>query len=61
MFGQFLSNVVKVASCPVDILESVGDVLIGGDGSKRSKQESGLPALSQLRDGACKGLEDLDG
>jgi hypothetical protein len=60
MFGKFLSDVVKVVTCPVDIIESVGDVMTGGDGSKQSKQNSGIPALSELRDGACKGLEDLD-
>jgi hypothetical protein len=35
-------------------------VIVGGDGSKHSKKQSGFPALSELRDGACKGLEDLD-
>jgi hypothetical protein len=60
MFGKILSNVVKVVTCPIDIVESIGDVIVGGDGSKQSKKQSDFPALSELRDGACKGLEDLD-
>lgn len=58
--GTFLSKTVKVISCPIDIAESVMDVATGGDGSKQSKQNSGVPLLSELRDAACKPLEDLD-
>ena len=60
MFGSFLSSVVKVVTVPIDIVESVADVATGGTGTKRSKRQSGLPLLSDLRDAACKPLEDLD-
>jgi hypothetical protein len=60
MLGSFLSKVVKVATCPIDIAESVLDVACGGDGSKRSKDSSDMPRLSELRDAVCKPLEDLD-
>jgi hypothetical protein len=60
MIGQLLSGAIKVVTCPVDILESGLDVLTGGDGSKRSKNESDCPRLGTLRDGICRGLEDLD-
>ncbi len=60
MFGSILSRVVKVVTCPIDIAESVMDVACGGDGSKRSKKNSGVPLLSELRDAACEPLEDLD-
>ena len=61
MFGSLISTLVKVATCPIDIAESVVDVATGGDGSKASKQAAGLPLPSELRDGACKALEELDG
>lgn len=60
MFGSFLSSVVKVVTCPIDIAESVMDVASGGDGSKESKRFGHMPLLSDLRDAACKPLEDLD-
>ena len=60
MIGKLLSGAIKIATCPVDIVESGFDVLTGGDGSKRSKEESDMPRLGSLRDGICKGLEDID-
>lgn len=60
MFGNFLSKVIKVATCPIDMAESVMDAATGGDVSKESKQQSGVPLLSNLRDAACEPLEDLD-
>lgn len=60
MFGSILSGLVKVATCPIDIAESVMDVATGGDGSKASKRQAGLPLPSELRDGACKALEEID-
>jgi hypothetical protein len=61
MFGSLISTLVKVATCPIDIAESVVDVATGGDGSKSSKRSAGLPLPSELRDGACKALEEMDG
>jgi hypothetical protein len=58
--GTILSSAVKVVTCPIDIAESVMDVATGGDGSKASKRSSGVPMLSEIRDAACKPLEDLD-
>jgi hypothetical protein len=59
MFGQFLSNAVKVVTSPLDAAESVMDVMCGGDGSKQSKRQSDN-FLSEIRDGICNGLEDID-
>ncbi len=59
MFGKLLSSVVKVVTAPIDIVESVVDVATGGDGSKRSKRQSDF-FMSEIRDGVCKGLEDID-
>ena len=58
MFGKLLSNIIKVATVPVDVLESGFDVITGGDGSKASKELSDIPRLGELRDGICKGIED---
>ncbi len=58
MLGVLLSGMIKVVTIPVDIVESVADVAVGGDGSKKSKQTLDLP-LSEIRDSICKGLEDL--
>jgi creatinine amidohydrolase/Fe(II)-dependent formamide hydrolase-like protein len=59
MFGKLLSSAVKIVTCPIDIVESGFDVLCGGDGSKASKQK-GDNFISEIRDGICNGLEDLD-
>lgn len=60
MFGSLISGIIKVATLPIDMAESAMDVATGGDGSKRSKKHSGVPLLSELRDGVCKAAEDLD-
>jgi hypothetical protein len=59
MFGKLLSGAVKLVTCPIDIAESAMDVMCGGDGSKSSKQKNDN-FLSEIRDGICNGLEDLD-
>ena len=56
--GKFISKTVKVLTLPVDIVESGFDILCGGDGSKESKEATGMPRLGELRDGICKGIED---
>ena len=59
MFGKFLSDVTKIVTVPIDITESVADVMIGGDGSKESKKDN-MNIMSDVRDAACEALEDLD-
>lgn len=59
MFGKIISSAIKIATCPIDIVESTLDVACGGDGSKKSKKQGCLP-LSEIRDNICQGLEDLD-
>lgn len=60
MLGNLLSYAVKIATCPIDVAESALDVVSGGDGSKRSRKQSDLSMFSDMRDGVCEGLEDLD-
>jgi hypothetical protein len=40
MVGKLLSGIVKVVATPVIVLESIGDVITGGDGSAESKRQS---------------------
>ena len=58
MFGKLITSVIKVATLPVDIVESAVDVATGGDGSKESKEMFGMPRLGELRDAINKGIED---
>lgn len=59
MIGKLLSQAVKIATCPVDVAEAVVDVMVGGDGSKASRQDNPV-APSHVRDAACRALEDID-
>lgn len=59
MISKLLSASIKIATCPIDIIESALDVACDGDGSKESKKIADSP-FSGIRDGICKGLEELD-
>ena len=58
MLGKLISSVIEVVTLPIDIVESTIDVATGGDGSKESKGQSGMPRLGELRDAINKGIED---
>lgn len=60
MIGKLLSGAVKIATAPIAIVESVGDVIIGGDGSKESKDNAEIFMGNEIISGICRGLEDLD-
>ncbi len=60
MIGKFLSGIVKVVTLPVTIVESVGDVITGGDGSKQSKDQAECFMGNEIINGICKGLENID-
>lgn len=60
MIGSLLKGIVKVVTLPVTIMESVGDVMTGGDGSERSKRQSDVFMGQDIIDGICKGLDGLD-
>jgi hypothetical protein len=59
MFGKLLSKAIKTATLPVDIAESGLDMLSGGDGSEESKESSGMPRISEVRDAVCEGIEEV--
>lgn len=61
MFGSILSGITKIATCPIDVAEAVVDVALNdGDGSKQSRRAGDVSLLSDVRDGMCNALEDLD-
>lgn len=62
MIGKLLSRVAKVATVPLDVLDAGVDLMTGGDGKKRGREEikDCLPMPSNLRDAVCDVLEDLD-
>ena len=60
MLGKLISNVIKVATIPVDVLDIGIDMVSGGDGSKRSRQKSDCPMLSNLRDRITEAVEEID-
>ena len=61
MFGSILSSAVKVATLPLDVTNSVVNVVSGGQGSKQERERTLLTGdLEKLRDELASALEDLD-
>jgi hypothetical protein len=60
MFGSIISAAIKVVTVPIDIAEATVDVVSGGDGSKQSRKQSDANILSEVRDGICNAIEDID-
>lgn len=60
MIGKLLSTVTKIATLPVDVAEVTLDVVTGGDGSRQQMKDANMPMLSELRDGICEVMEDID-
>ncbi len=60
MFENLFSLPLRVLTLPVDVANATLDIACGGDGSKRSRQDSPLAPLEQIRDRAAETLEDLD-
>lgn len=60
MLGKLLGAAVKAITIPVDIVEIGADMVMGGDGSKQSRNSTDLPLVSNLRDKVVDALEDID-
>lgn len=63
MFGKILSTAVEVVTLPIDVADIGMDVLVGGDGSKASREQNDATPtrlLTDIRDGICETLEDID-
>lgn len=60
MFGSLLKGVTKIATSPLDVVDIGVDVVTGGDGSKRSRRDSPLSGLIDMRDDVADAFEELD-
>lgn len=62
MFGELLSKVVKTVTLPIDAINIGVDHILGGDGSKTSRQDNETPfeTIGNIRDSFCKNIKDLD-
>lgn len=60
MLGKLLSTVTKVATLPLDVANITLDVACGGDGSKRSRSDSPLGGLEDIRDQVAESMEEFD-
>jgi hypothetical protein len=59
MFGELLSDIIRVATIPLDVAESAIDVMFDGDGSRESKRDTILVG-GELRDKVCEVVESID-
>lgn len=64
MLGKIISIAIKVVTLPVDIVNAAADVGIGGDGSKKSRNDPDFPnplsALEKVRDAAADAAAEID-
>lgn len=60
MFGSLLSIATKIITAPIDIVDIGVDVVTGGDGSKRSRQNSPLSGIIDTRDDVADAFDELD-
>jgi hypothetical protein len=65
MFGKLISNVIKVATLPVDAASAGLDIITGGDGSERSRKNNEcfpnpFALIEEVRDRVCEAAEDFD-
>lgn len=61
MFGKLLSSVIKVATLPVDAVNSAVDIAGGGSGSKSSREQIPLLGdIEKIRDRIADAAKDCD-
>lgn len=62
MFGKLLSLSIKAATLPIDAANATMDILCGGNGSEKSRNDydSPLSALEKLRNSVAKAVEEID-
>lgn len=62
MFGEILSKAIKVTTLPIDMANCAADILVGGNGSKKSRMENVTPLslLEEVRDGIAECAKDCD-
>ncbi len=62
MLGKLLGTVIRVATLPVDAANIGMDLLVGGDGSKKSRTDGCNPLglLEEIRDKVAETADDID-
>ncbi len=62
MFGKLLSSGIKIATTPVRMVNATADVLMGGDGSKRSRMEAPTPLslVEEVSDAVADAAKEID-
>lgn len=61
MFGKLLSSAIKVATLPLDVVNTAADVAYGGSGSKHSRADNPiLGDLEKIRDRVADTAEQID-
>jgi hypothetical protein len=60
MFGSLLSTTLRIATLPIDATNIGLDIVAGGDGSKRSREDSPLSLLEGLRDRIAETAKSVD-
>lgn len=61
MIGKLFGAAIKIATLPIDAANIGADILIGGDGSKRSRKDNLiLGDLELLRDRITQTIEEID-
>ena len=61
MFGKLLGTAIRAITLPVDIVNIGTDILVGGDGSKRSRTDGSSPfgMLEEIRDKVAEAAEEI--
>lgn len=62
MFGKLLGATIRLATLPLDAINIGTDMLVGGDGSKRSRTDGCNPLglLEEIRDAVAETADDID-
>ena len=62
MIGNILSTVIRVATHPIDAASAATDIIVGGDGSKKSRTDWSNPfgVLEEIRDAVADTAKEID-
>lgn len=64
MFGKLISSAIKAVTLPIDVANAGMDIVTGGDGSKKSRNDpdncSPLALAEKIRDATADAAESID-
>lgn len=65
MFGDLFSSAIRIATLPIDAANAGVDLLVGGDGSKNSRNDQPFPNplsfAEKVRDATADAAKSIDG